>query len=68
MIVPEDFRKDAEFDCHIHFRGALLLLRWRAERARNSELDDNCFMFLSHISVRANPWTTSAQRCTDFTI
>ncbi|KAF5543945.1 C6 zinc finger domain-containing protein [Fusarium mexicanum] len=51
MIVPECFRKDADFQCHIHFRGALLLLRWRAERARNSELDQSCFMFLSHICL-----------------
>lgn len=55
MIIPEDFRKDADFDCHVHFRGALLLLRWRAERARNSELDESCFVFLSHICVRVSP-------------
>ncbi|PCD23973.1 hypothetical protein BFJ63_vAg10823 [Fusarium oxysporum f. sp. narcissi] len=51
MIVPEYFRKDADFQCHIHFRGALLLLRWRAERALGSELDESCFMFLSHICL-----------------
>ncbi|KAF5968003.1 C6 zinc finger domain-containing protein [Fusarium bulbicola] len=66
MIVPECFRKDADFQCHIHFRGALLLLRWRAERARNSELDESCFMFLSHICVRVNPYTTRDQQPTAF--
>ncbi|KAF5692857.1 C6 zinc finger domain-containing protein [Fusarium denticulatum] len=68
MIVPECFRKDADFQCHIHFRGALLLLRWRAERARNSELDESCFMFLSHICVRVNPETTRGQPSTDIAI
>ncbi|KAF5572858.1 C6 zinc finger domain-containing protein [Fusarium pseudocircinatum] len=68
MIVPECFRKDADFQCHIHFRGALLLLRWRAERARNSELDESCFRFLSHICVRVNLWTTRGQLSADISI
>lgn len=54
MIIPESFRREKDFQCHIHFRGSLLLLRWRAEQARDSELDESFFKFLSHICVRSN--------------
>ncbi|KAH8803592.1 hypothetical protein F5884DRAFT_824417 [Xylogone sp. PMI_703] len=51
LSLFEYFRKDADFQCHIHFRGALLLLQWRAERGRDSELDKGVFTFLSHICL-----------------
>ncbi|GIK01944.1 hypothetical protein Aspvir_005985 [Aspergillus viridinutans] len=42
---------DTEFQCHIHFRGALMLLRWRAEQGRRCELDRRVFAFFSHICL-----------------
>ncbi|KAF7158453.1 hypothetical protein CNMCM5623_003456 [Aspergillus felis] len=54
MIIPEFLTsglKDPVFRCHIHFEGALLLLRWRAERSRDSELDKSFLTFFSHICL-----------------
>ncbi|GFF79870.1 hypothetical protein IFM60648_06971 [Aspergillus lentulus] len=54
MIIPEFLMsglKDPVFRCHIHFEGALLLLQWRAERSRDSELDKSFLTFFSHICL-----------------
>ncbi|KAE8141243.1 hypothetical protein BDV38DRAFT_279149 [Aspergillus pseudotamarii] len=51
-IVPESLEtmmSDVDYHCHIHFRGTLLLLRWRAERGQNSDLDKRVFAFFSYI-------------------
>lgn len=71
MIVPEFLTgvlKDPVFHCHIHLEGALLLLRWRAERSRDSELDKSFLTFFSHICVRIRSWATHGQRSTDIGI
>jgi hypothetical protein len=71
MIIPEFLMsglKDPVFRCHIHFEGALLLLQWRAERSRDSELDKSFLTFFSHICVRINPWATHSQRSADISI
>ncbi|KAI9151299.1 short-chain dehydrogenase [Paramyrothecium foliicola] len=43
--------KDTIFRCHIHFSGTLFLLRWRAERALDTELDKSIFAFPRHICL-----------------
>ncbi|KAE8364262.1 hypothetical protein BDV27DRAFT_157992 [Aspergillus caelatus] len=51
-IVPDSLETtmpDVDFHCHIHFRGTLLLLRWRAQRCQNSDLDKRVFAFFSYI-------------------
>ncbi|KAB8263145.1 hypothetical protein BDV32DRAFT_136204 [Aspergillus pseudonomiae] len=49
LSLFEEMISDVDFRCHIHFRGTLLLLRWRAERNRNSDLDKRVFAFFSYI-------------------
>ena len=52
MIVPDYFRtmvSDADLQCYIHFRGAFALLRWRAEKGRDTELDKRVFAFFRYI-------------------
>ncbi|GIK05390.1 hypothetical protein Aspvir_009499 [Aspergillus viridinutans] len=71
MIVsefPTSGLKDPVFRCHIHFEGALLLLRWRAEQSQDSELDKSFLTFFSHICVRIHPRATHSQRSTDIGI
>ncbi|KAL5045975.1 hypothetical protein BDW71DRAFT_197982 [Aspergillus fruticulosus] len=51
-IVPdylENMLLDSDFRCHIHFRGAIMLLRWRFENGRHSVLDRRILAFFSHI-------------------
>ncbi|QMW45771.1 hypothetical protein G4B11_009226 [Aspergillus flavus] len=51
-IVPdylENMLLDSDFRCHIHFRGAMMLLRWRFENGSHSVLDRRILAFFSHI-------------------